>query len=34
MDWKSGAGVSGGSTLDLAVDGGDISEAPKVKCLA
>ena len=25
----SGDGVSGGLTLDLALDGGDISEAPK-----
>ena len=29
MDWKSGDGVFTGSTLDLAVDGGEVVEAPK-----
>lgn len=29
MDWKTGDGVFTGSTLDLAVDGGEVVEAPK-----
>ena len=29
MDWKSGAGVFTGLEMDLAVDGGDVVEAPK-----